>query len=190
MSSEPGYEPLRILVTGWRHWPEEHRGVVWDALEAVRKGWLPSIRAEVKRLNREPPNPIRGYWFERSVIVRHGQCPYGGADLWADQWAVRFHHLADRHPMDRFYSKAGGWRAAGPLRNTWMVEYGPTPDVCVAFPGPGSTGTWDCIRKAARKGIEVVIVGFGDRPYDKATPRSPIQWPPSNMDTLTKDING
>ena len=177
MMVEPGqYEPLRILVTGWRHWPEEHRDVIEDALAAVTAGVLPSGWAP-------PASAVQPDWAGRPIIVRHGMCPYGGADLWADRWAVEHGHLADRHPADKF---GRDMRIAGPLRNTWMVEYGPTPDICLAFPGPGSTGTWDCIRKATRKGIEVVIVGFGDRPYDKATPRAPIQWPPSNMDMLVK----
>lgn len=169
-------EPLRILVTGWRHWPEENRGVIWDALEAVRAGVLPFSK-QVTILH-VTPNPM-----QRPVIVRHGQCPYGGADLWADRWAVEHGHLADRHPADKF---GKDMRIAGPLRNTWMVENGPRPDICLAFPGPTSAGTWDCVRKAVRKGIETVVIGFGNRFYSRSAPTTPIKWPTSNMDALMK----
>jgi hypothetical protein len=87
--------------------------------------------------------------------------------------------------MDGFAGTAAGWRAAGVLRNTWMVEHGPKPDVCLAFPGPGSRGTWDCVRKAAAFGIEVVVIGFSD-PIDLATiDKHAIRWPPSNVEDLT-----
>jgi len=31
-------------------------------------------------------------------------------------------------------------------------------DLCLAFPSPGSIGTWDMIRRAARAGIRVRVV--------------------------------
>jgi hypothetical protein len=36
-----------------------------------------------------------------------------------------------------------------------MVSLG--ADICLAFPQPGSKGTWDCARKAADAGIPVVL---------------------------------
>jgi hypothetical protein len=174
-------QPLRILVTGWRHWPATRTYVIEEALDAARGGVLPCARTP-----KDPTATLafvsRPDWYNRPVIVRHGMCPYGGADLWADQWAVRYGHLADRHPAEKFHPQM---RIAGPLRNSWMVEHGPKPDVCLAFPGPNSSGTWDCVRKAARHGIETVVIGFND-PDFKLTDadRRPIQWPPSNMEEL------
>jgi hypothetical protein len=175
-----GVEPLRILVTGWRYWPGSHSYVIGEALSAVRAGVLPSARAP------EDPTATLAFvarpdWRQRPVIVRHGMCPYGGADLWADRWAVQYGHLVDRHPADRF---GANMRMAGPLRNSWMVEYGPKPDLCLAFPGPNSSGTWDCVHKAARRGIETVVTGFHWPVEEEWLRGRPIQWPPSNMEEL------
>lgn len=46
-------------------------------------------------------------------------------------------------------------RAAGPIRNQEMI--GLAPDVVVAFPLPGSKGTWDAVRRARKAGIPVVF---------------------------------
>src|SRR3990167_1929468 len=46
-------------------------------------------------------------------------------------------------------------RDAGPIRNQKMVMTG--AEVCFAFPGPQSTGTWDCIRRAVKAGITTFI---------------------------------
>ena len=46
-------------------------------------------------------------------------------------------------------------KAAGSLRNANMVALG--ADLCVAFPGSKSVGTWDCVRRAVRAGIAVWI---------------------------------
>ena len=48
-------------------------------------------------------------------------------------------------------------KRAGPIRNSGMIEHG-KPDICLAFPLPGSKGTWDMIRKANAAGIEVRII--------------------------------
>jgi hypothetical protein len=45
-------------------------------------------------------------------------------------------------------------KGAGPLRNGRMVN--DRADLCLAFPLPGSTGTWDCVRKARAAGIPVI----------------------------------
>lgn len=46
-------------------------------------------------------------------------------------------------------------KSAGPKRNQLMVDQG--ADECFAFPMPGSVGTWDCIRRCNRVGIQVTI---------------------------------
>lgn len=51
-------------------------------------------------------------------------------------------------------------KAAGPKRNQAMVDRG--ADVLLAFPLPGSVGTWDCIRRADESQIPVVIVGMAN----------------------------
>jgi hypothetical protein len=110
----------RILVTGWRDWPLSHRHVVWCILNTTVV---------------EAPSGA-------AIVVVQGECPRGGVDLWAKQWAGDRGHRVEPHPAD--FAKGG--RAAGPVRNTLMVGLG--ADMCLAFPGPGSRGTWDCVRKA------------------------------------------
>jgi hypothetical protein len=46
-------------------------------------------------------------------------------------------------------------KAAGPIRNQQMVDT--KPDLVLAFPLPGSRGTWDAVERAEAKGIKVVI---------------------------------
>jgi hypothetical protein len=65
-------------------------------------------------------------------------------------WPTPEAHPAD---WDRHGPPAGG------RRNQLMVDLG--ADVCLAFPGPTSTGTWDCVRRARAAGIPVVVY---DRP--------------------------
>ena len=80
--------------------------------------------------------------------VLSGCC--AGADYFGASWAllnriqvIKFHPLWAKHG-----------RAAGPIRNSAMVA---EADAVIAFPTPGSKGTWDTIRKALKKGIPVVV---------------------------------
>ncbi len=119
----------RMLITGWRDWPESHRGWIFGHLDENMSG---------------------------ATVLVHGQCPKGGADLWAERWALRHGLTVERHPAD--WDRYG--KAAGPRRNTAMVELG--ADLCVAFPGPGSSGTWDCVRKASDAGIRVEVCSWAE----------------------------
>lgn len=47
-------------------------------------------------------------------------------------------------------------RVAGLIRNQRMVSLG--ADICLAFPMPGSRGTWDCVRRAHEAGIPVEVI--------------------------------
>jgi hypothetical protein len=47
-----------------------------------------------------------------------------------------------------------GNRAAGPIRNQWMLDHG-KPDLVVAFPTSKSVGTHDMTRRAREAGVEV-----------------------------------
>ncbi len=121
----------RVIVTGWRDWPETRRDWIWLHLDETV-----SI-----------PDGAR-------LILVHGQCRKGGADLWAEQWAIARGFDYERNPAD--FARLG--KAAGPQRNTHMVAKG--GDLCVGFPGPGSRGTWDCLRKAADAGMNVEILSL------------------------------
>lgn len=84
------------------------------------------------------------------MVVVQGECPHGGADLLAAEWAaVRPYVVPDPFPANW---KVLGKRA-GPYRNQRMVDSG--GDVVLAFPLPSSTGTWDCVRRAEEAGIPV-----------------------------------
>ncbi|MCK9598287.1 MAG: DUF2493 domain-containing protein [Sphaerochaeta sp.] len=89
-----------------------------------------------------------------SAVIIHGGA--NGADSiagWIAEemgWPVEV-HLAD-------WEKHG--KAAGPIRNQEMVDAG--ADVCLAFPVGESRGTRDCMRRAEKAGIRVVV--FGDIP--------------------------
>lgn len=82
------------------------------------------------------------------VVVVEGRCPKGGVDRAAQKWAEATPGVVDKpYPAD--WSTHG--KAAGMIRNAEMVAAG--ADICLAFPGPDSVGTWDCLKKAAAAGI-------------------------------------
>jgi hypothetical protein len=119
--------PYRILVTGGRSVSRRDVDLVWAKLELVAAEPL----AE-----------------GRPVIVVEGRCPYGGVDLVAQRWAEQTAGVTDEgHPAERDPSG----KLLGPARNQRMVDA--EADICVAFPMPGSRGTWDCLRRAADAGI-------------------------------------
>lgn len=75
-----------------------------------------------------------------------------GADEAAREWA-------SMHDV-KFSEFTADWqangKAAGPIRNQQMVDYG--ADLCLAFPMDGSRGTWDCVNKAKNAGIAVTVI--------------------------------
>lgn len=90
------------------------------------------------------------------VIVR-GLDRMAGAEAAALGWDVE--------PHDALWDLHGA--AAGPIRNQSMVDSG--ADLCVAFPLPGSSGTWDCVARADEARIPVVIVGSEEQ-------KAPAPW--------------
>jgi hypothetical protein len=123
-------ETYRVLVTGWRDWPEECAYLIDDALSGAL--WLA----------RET---------DAQLVVVHGDCPYGGVDLYADRWAKRWGIAVEPHPAER----GPKGQILGPERNSRMVALG--ADLCLAFPGPQSRGTWDCMRKVVDADIRIEV---------------------------------
>ena len=121
-------DQIRVIVTGWRSWPIERRGFIWDELDSL---W--------SRFNVA--------WEPNKFVIVHGQCPYGGVDLHADNWAQ-----VQRQGWERYPAERRNGRLLGPERNAKMVALGAR--LCIGFPGPGSRGTWDCLEKATNAGIE------------------------------------
>jgi hypothetical protein len=107
------------------------------------------------------------HWKDRQAIVGafcehvgggqhtliHGKCE--GLDILAEAeakalgWAIEPHEVSKAE-----WRRLGG--KAGPLRNQRMVDS--EPDILLAFPLPGSRGTWDAVKRAHKAGIWVVIV--------------------------------
>lgn len=121
----------RILVTGWRFWSADKAWYVHEALSCVA---IEALAA--------------GY---RHLVVVEGKCPKGGVDEFARDWA-KAQPFADPETHPARWNRYG--KAAGPLRNTKMVNLG--ANICLGFPGLGSTGTIDCMDKARAAGIQVI----------------------------------
>jgi hypothetical protein len=92
--------------------------------------------------------------FRLPLVVVHGDCATG-ADAIVKRWAIETDGAEEEpHPADW---TAG--RKAGPDRNQMMVDLGGY-FACLAFPMPGSRGTYDCIRRAEAAGIPVINRGI------------------------------
>ena len=59
-----------------------------------------------------------------------------------------------------YWRSRGQVRKAGTKRNAEMLETLHI-DVCLAFPGPRSRGTWDMVRRCLKAGIPVVVHQVG-----------------------------
>jgi alpha-beta hydrolase superfamily lysophospholipase len=85
----------------------------------------------------------------QDVTVIHGGAE--GADRMAGVIAHELGLKVDVHYADW---KTHG-KAAGPIRNREMLEE--EPDVVLAFPGPRSVGTRNCIAQARQRGLLVEV---------------------------------
>lgn len=121
---------MRILVTGSREWTDD---------EVITKALSGLMEEELK-----------------DCVLIHGDA--AGADKIADQTVRAWQSMWGGWCIDRYPAL---WdlhgKAAGPIRNAQMLTEG-KPDICLAFPLPGSKGTWDMIRKANEAGVEVRII--------------------------------
>ncbi len=109
------------------------------------------------------------FWTQKDVIrqalaaapagstVVHGAAR--GADRLADAVAKELGFTPEPYPADW----TGLKKRAGSVRNQKMVDLG--ADVCLAFPGPESKGTWDCVKKARAAGIHTFVHPI------------PVDWP-------------
>lgn len=90
-----------------------------------------------------------------ALVVVHGAHPRG-ADRIASDWTREMVKLGapvreERHAADWSLEP----KAAGRIRNQHMVTKGAIE--CGAFPDRNSRGTWDCVRRAEKAGIVVVV---------------------------------
>ena len=78
-----------------------------------------------------------------------------GADSLGNRYATK-----NTIPNMRFPANWGNLgNAAGPIRNSWMLQFG-MPDLVIAF--PGGTGTADMVKQANVCGIEVKLITEGE----------------------------
>lgn len=119
--------PHRILITGSRKW--NNRSLLEDTLRSQWESWgCPS-----------------------SAVLVSGHCPTGADRLCETFWTQQGLPV-ETHPAN--WNQHG--RAAGPIRNSEMVELG--ADRCIAFVTEESRGTWNCIKLAQKAGIPVTII--------------------------------
>lgn len=120
--------PYRILVTGTRENSATYRSTVWQTLDSMT------------------------FWVAEPIVVVHGDCPFGGVDRYAAEWAIaRDFAIPEAHPAEVIDGKI-----RGPERNSRMVALG--ANLCLGFPSPKSRGTWDCLRKAVDAGIPTQVI--------------------------------
>lgn len=87
--------------------------------------------------------------FPPGSTVIHGNCK--GADRIAGEVATELGFTVDKVPAQ--WGQHG--LKAGPIRNRQMLKK--KPDVVLAFPMQGATGTMDMIQAASQAGVEVKI---------------------------------
>lgn len=97
------------------------------------------------------PDPY-GNWLPRVVVIQ-GECPTGGIDSLADQWAVCNWCKSEAYPVLREDIQKWGFGIAANMRNQRMLDEG-KPDVVIAF--KGGRGTADMVDRATRAGVEVI----------------------------------
>jgi hypothetical protein len=89
----------------------------------------------------------------KNTVIIHGACR--GADLVADEVARELGLTIEAYPAE--WDRLG--RAAGPLRNTKMLESG--VGLVLSFWDGVSGGTADTMKKARKMGIPVRVVETG-----------------------------
>jgi hypothetical protein len=145
-------DPFRVLVTGARKTTLDQDAHVRHILKRVTADARCSGRLVVV---------IEGECPHDRVDCAAGllDCPHHSVDLAARRWAeAEQRATVEPHPGD--WHQHG--RATGPIRNAEMVATG--ADICLAFPGDDSVGTWDCVKKAARAGIVGRVYPLGATP--------------------------
>lgn len=117
-------DPHIVIVTGWRGATADvHGELIGRVLRRIDDEW-------------------------GVVLLRHGKCPFGGVDLIAHNTAGDL-----GWKIQEFPPTVRNGVVAGPARNRRMCTALPLAHELVAFPGPGSRGTYDCVKCAGYAGI-------------------------------------
>lgn len=135
---------MRVCVTGDRYWRDA--AYVWNVLDQLLNEFLV----------RDADGAITGLTEE--FVLMEGQCPFGGADKHAAEWAISRRKIGVQHlpfPADWKRYK----RAAGPIRNRQMINEG-KPDLVIAFHDAltKSKGTKGMVAEAEKAHVETWLI--------------------------------
>jgi len=140
---------MRVCVTGDRNWRDA--AYVWNVLDTVLDKFV--IRDRVFGV-------ITGLTEE--FVLMQGECPYGGADKHAAEWAYSRRAIGVQSlPFPADWKRYR--RAAGPIRNKQMIEEG-KPDLVIAFHDAltKSRGTKNTVDLATAAGLDVWLIRHED----------------------------
>lgn len=139
---------MRVAVTGDRNWADA--AYVWNVLDTILDKFL---------VRNEDGSPAG---LTEPFVLMEGQCPVGGADKHAAEWAVSRKNLGVEHlPFPADWKRFG--RAAGPIRNRQMITEG-KPDLVIAFHDAltKSRGTAGCVKLAEDAHIQTWLIRHED----------------------------
>ena len=126
-----------IVITGSRDWPIGKAHLIWEALQKI-----------------DDSHEMDWHWSP--MILHHGECPFGGADLIGASWASGAGWDVTPHPP----IKQAGWAYA--KRNQEMIDLNPDHVVACFLEGAGNRGTqmtFDMAEKAGLKDRIIVVRG-------------------------------
>jgi hypothetical protein len=132
-------EEIRVLVCGGREFGQ----------------WVEQVLLLRKALQEVVFTMLPAKFPGRDITVWHGDA--SGADAQTKTWASinGVPCFGCQAPWAKYE------KAAGPIRNQWMLDYG-RPHLVVAF--TGGNGTKDMITRAAKAGLPVLLVGGTVKP--------------------------
>lgn len=159
-------QPYRILVTGSRHWPQEHAAFVHGQIDVA----VASVAGlQLKDAHADRRRPVVIVHGANMSETRRPERDAEGRHQLRRRLTVCVDRLADEYVNDSPYGPHGSglltaervpvsdaeWRtvgrSAGIARNQKMVDRG--ADLCLAFPIRDSKGTMHCLTAAVRAGI-------------------------------------
>lgn len=122
-----------VVITGSRDWPPHKAYLIWEALRKIEKAHEDD-------------------WPWTPLVLHHGECPYGGADLIAASWADGAGWQVRAHPPEQQV----GWAYA--KRNKEMIDTLPNYVVVCYLEGAGNRGTKMTHDMALARGLDDRIV--------------------------------
>jgi hypothetical protein len=124
---------MHVVITGSRDWTPDKAHLIWEALKKIE---------DAHEMD----------WHYRPLVLHHGECPYGGADLIAASWATGAGWGVEAHPP----VEQKGWAYA--KRNKEMIDLKPDYVVACFLEGAGNRGTQMTYDMAVAAGLKDRIV--------------------------------